>query len=148
MYLGRYSYNLDDKGRLAIPAKLRSGGGEETTAAEGKWVLAQGLDHCLFLYPEDEWGEVSARIQSLAANRSAARRFARILFAGAVEVVLDRQGRVNIPAHLREWACLEREAIVIGVGRRIEIWDRKSWQDYTATADYEEAAEKLADLEF
>jgi MraZ protein len=142
MYLGRYSYNLDDKGRLAIPAKLRSGG------EDGEWVLAQGLDHCLFLYPMSEWGEVSARIQSLAANRAAARRFARILFAGAVEVTLDRQGRVNIPAHLREWASLEREAVVVGVGRRIEIWDKKSWQDYTATADYEEAAEKLADLEF
>jgi MraZ protein len=105
MYLGRYSYNLDDKGRLAIPAKLRSGGEEED------WVLAQGLDHCLFLYPKGEWGEVSARIQALAANRSAARRFARILFAGAVEVSLDRQGRVNIPAHLRQWAALEREAV-------------------------------------
>jgi MraZ protein len=142
MFLGRYAYSLDEKGRLAIPAKLRTG------CEDGEWVLAQGLDHCLFLYPKDEWGEVAERIQSLAANRSAARRFARILFAGAVEVNLDKQGRINIPTHLLRWASLEREAVVIGVGRRIEIWDKKSWQGYTATADYEEAAEKLADLEF
>ncbi len=142
MFLGRYSYNLDEKGRLAIPAKLRSSG------EEGDWVLAQGLDHCLFLFTESEWREVSARIQSLATNRAVTRRFARILFAGAVEVGLDKQGRINIPAHLRQWASLEREAVIIGVGRRIEIWDKNSWEDYTATADYEEAAEKLADLEF
>jgi len=148
MFLGRYCYNLDEKGRLAIPAKLRSGPDEGEAEADGRWVLAQGLDHCLFLYSHKEWGEISARIQSLAANRAATRRFARILFAGAVEVALDQQGRINIPAHLREWASLEREAVVIGVGRRIEIWDKKSWQDYSAAADYEEAAEKLTDLEF
>lgn len=142
MFLGRYSCNLDEKGRLAIPAKLRYCG------EEGDWVLAQGLDGCLFLYTESEWREISARIQSLATNRAATRRFARILFAGAVEVSLDKQGRINIPAHLRQWASLEREAVVIGVGRRIEIWDKNSWQEYTATADYEEAAEKLVDLEF
>ncbi|MBD3399132.1 MAG: division/cell wall cluster transcriptional repressor MraZ [Candidatus Coatesbacteria bacterium] len=143
VFLGRYEYNLDEKGRLAIPARLRNG--DDGTV---DWVLAQGLDGCLFLYPVETWREVAGRVQSLAANQRAARRFARLLFAGAVEVTLDKQGRVGIPQHLRAWAELKREVIVVGVGRRIEIWDKAAWEDYAADADYEDAAETLGELEF
>ncbi len=146
MFLGRYDCNLDDKGRLAIPAKLRSGGSAE--GSNGEWVLAQGLDHCLFLYPIESWQSLAEQVQGLAANKSAARKFARTLFAGATEVSLDKQGRVVIPKHLRGWAALERESVVVGVGRRIEVWAKEKWDAYTAEDDYEEMAEKLADLEF
>jgi len=146
MFLGRYDYNLDDKGRLAIPARLRSSGAAE--GSNGEWVLAQGLDHCLFLYPLESWHKVAEQVQALAANKSAARKFARTLFAGATEVGLDKQGRLVIPKQLRGWADLEHEAVVVGVGRRIEIWSKEKWNAYTAEDDYEDMAEKLADLEF
>jgi len=146
MFLGRYDYNLDDKGRLAIPARLRSSSAAK--GSNGEWVLAQGLDHCLFLYPVESWQSLAEQVQSLAANKSAARKFARTLFAGATEISLDKQGRLVIPKQLRGWAELDREAVVVGVGRRIEIWAKEKWNAYTAEDDYEEMAEKLADLEF
>lgn len=142
MFLGRYEYSLDAKGRLAIPAKLRNGEESED------WVLAQGLDGCLFLYPAPVWREVAERIQSLATNQRAARRFARLLFSGAVEVSPDKQGRIGIPVHLRRWAALEREAVVVGVGRRIEIWSSENWESYSDDGGYEDAAETLGEIDF
>ncbi|MGB9885531.1 MAG: division/cell wall cluster transcriptional repressor MraZ [Moorellales bacterium] len=141
MFLGEFQHNLDEKGRLIIPARLREGLGS-------RFVMTKGLDRCLFLYPLGEWNSLEEKLKALPFVNPEARAFVRLFFAGAAEGEFDRQGRVLIPPSLREYAALEREATVIGVSTRVEIWNTRLWQEYTrkAQADYESLAEKLGAL--
>jgi MraZ protein len=110
--------------------------------------MTKGLDRCLFLYPLGEWKGLEEKLKALPFVNPEARAFVRLFFAGAAEGEFDRQGRVLIPPSLREYAALEREATVIGVSTRVEIWNTRLWQEYTrkAQADYEALAEKLEAL--
>ena len=123
MLLGEYEHSIDTKGRIAMPAKLREGLG-------GKFIITKGLDGCLFVYAMDEWQRVEQKLASLPMSRKTARDFTRFLFGGACEGECDKQGRVLLPASLRRYAGLEREAVVVGVGSRAEIWDAAKWQQY------------------
>mgnify|MGYP004592200175 FL=1 len=141
MLLGEYEHSIDTKGRIAMPAKLREGLG-------GKFIITKGLDGCLFVYAMDEWQRVEQKLASLPMSRKTARDFTRFLFGGACEGECDKQGRVLLPASLRRYAGLEREAVVVGVGSRAEIWDAAKWQQYNeeSAEDVNELAEQLADL--
>ena len=141
MLLGEYEHSIDTKGRIAMPAKLREGLG-------GKFIITKGLDGCLFVYALDEWQRVEQKLASLPMSRKTARDFTRFLFGGACEGECDKQGRVLLPASLRRYAGLEREAVIVGVGSRAEIWDAAKWQQYNeeSAEDVNELAEQLADL--
>lgn len=141
MLLGEYEHSIDTKGRIAMPAKLREGLG-------GKFIITKGLDGCLFVYAMDEWQRVEQKLASLPMSRKTARDFTRFLFGGACEGECDKQGRVLLPACLRRYAGLERDAVIVGVGSRAEIWDAAKWQQYNeeSAEDVNELAEQLADL--
>lgn len=141
MLLGEYEHSIDTKGRIAMPAKLREGLGV-------KFIITKGLDGCLFVYSMDEWQRVEHKLASLPMSRKTARDFTRFLFGGACEAECDKQGRVLLPANLRRYAALERDAVIVGVGSRAEIWDAAKWQQYNeeSAEDVNELAEQLADL--
>jgi MraZ protein len=122
VFLGQYQHSLDEKGRVILPAKFRG-------QLEGGAYMARGLDGCVCVYPTDEWERVSKNMRDLATRGTQERQAARSFFAGAAEVAPDRQGRVPVPVHLRDFAglSLEREVVVAGVLSRIEIWDAQKW---------------------
>ena len=140
MFMGEYQHNIDAKARLFIPARFREGLGES-------FVLTKGLDGCLFAYTREEWDTLEQKLKSLPFTKGDARAFVRFFFSGAAICEVDKQGRVLIPGNLREYACLEKDVVVIGVSSRVEIWSKDKWDEYNtrATLSYEEISEKLAD---
>jgi transcriptional regulator MraZ len=126
-FTGTHTPKLDDKGRLFLPAKFRD------RLAEGL-VVTQGQENCLVVWPTDVFMEEARRAQATPMTVRGARDYARILFAGADEGSLDKQGRIGIQASLREYAGLDRDVVVIGVMDRIEIWDPSRWQEYSTGA--------------
>lgn len=123
MFIGEYTYSIDEKKRLAIPVKFRQALGK-------KAVLTRGLDNCLVIYPLREWQKLTQKLESLPAGQVDARGFIRIMLSGAVDISLDKLGRVLIPDHLKKYAFLEKNVVIIGLSNRIEIWDEKRWQKY------------------
>ena len=122
MFLGQYQHSLDEKGRVILPAKFRG-------QLEGGAYMARGLDGCVCVYPTDEWERVSNNMRELSTRGPQERQAARSFFAGAAEVTPDRQGRVPVPVHLRDFGglSLDRDVVVAGVLSRIEIWDAERW---------------------
>ncbi len=120
MLLGQLERTLDDKGRLALPLEMRTGLGNGA-------VLTRSFDNCLCIYPAAKWEALAHAVNDLPQVRAEARLLARALFGGAVSCEFDRQGRIGIPAFLREHAGLNGEAIVVGVNGHVEIWGREAW---------------------
>ncbi|GAV12239.1 cell division protein MraZ [Paenibacillus sp. E194] len=143
MFMGEYQHSIDDKGRLIIPAKLRDSLG--TT-----FILTRGLDQCLFVYPMNEWEALEQKLKALPLMKADARAFTRFFFSGASECEWDKQGRVTIPSHLRGYAHLEKECMVIGVQNRVEIWSKDAWEQYVEQSEsaFNEIAETLVDFNF
>ncbi|CAN5218104.1 division/cell wall cluster transcriptional repressor MraZ [soil metagenome] len=141
MFLGRHNHNLDAKGRLALPARFRD------TLVEGV-VVTRGFDPCLLVYPLDAWIPLAERVAVLSISDPDVRKLRRMLFADAVDVQLDGQGRVLIPSELRAYASIEREAVVVGVHTFIEIWTPETWEAQAESIERDGAtiAERLADL--
>lgn len=141
MFMGEYQHSIDEKGRIIIPAKFREDLGE-------KFIVTRGLDNCLFVYPLVQWKILEEKIKELPTSHADTRAFVRMFFSGAVEAELDKQGRVVIPQHLREHARIERDAYVIGVSTKVEIWSKESWENYSnqAQQSYEAIAEKIIDI--
>lgn len=141
MFLGEFEHTLDDKGRLAIPARFR------TELGPGL-VLTRGLDRCLFAWPLAEWRGVAEKLGRLSLMHADARRLQRLLFAGAVDLQPDRLGRVLVPGFLRSYAGLQDAVVVAGVLNRIEIWDREQWAVERSAAEDQSAelAEHLSEL--
>ena len=128
MFIGEFHHTLDDKGRLAIPAKFRA------QLADGA-VVTRGLDKALFLYPKSEWEKLAAKISALPLGQSDTRAFARLMLAGAMDVELDKSGRIVMPEYLRGYAGLAKNVVVTGLYDRLEIWDEESWKTYTAQTE-------------
>ncbi|MFD1772956.1 division/cell wall cluster transcriptional repressor MraZ [Paenibacillus rhizophilus] len=143
MFMGEYQHSIDDKGRIIIPAKFR-----ELLGAS--FVATRGLDSCLFVYPMDEWGIMEQKLKSLPLMKSDARAFSRFFFSGATECQWDKQGRVTLPANLREYAKLDKECVILGVSNRVEIWNKELWEQYFGQSEesFNEIAEKLVDFNF
>ncbi|NMA92467.1 MAG: division/cell wall cluster transcriptional repressor MraZ [Firmicutes bacterium] len=142
MFMGEYQHALDEKGRVAIPARFREDLGE-------RFVITRGLDQCLFVYPRPEWIKIEEKLKALPFTKRDARAFTRLFFSGASEVEPDKQGRVLIPQRLRDYARVEREVRIIGVSNRVEIWSEAGWSEYIDEAGlaYEQLAETLIDFE-
>lgn len=134
MFMGEYQHNIDIKGRLIMPAKFRDSLG-------GSFVITRGLDKCLFAYSKNEWDKLEHKLQNLPLTKKDARSFTRFFFSGASECELDRQGRINIPSNLLQYADLEKETVIIGVSNRIEIWSKPEWE-----ATFKEAEESFTDI--
>lgn len=128
MFLGTHQPRLDDKGRLILPAKFRS------DMAEGV-VLTKGQDRSLVLWPMKEFAQAAQRIREASQTDAAVRAYSRVLFSSAFDQIPDKQGRITIPASLREYAGLDRQCVVVGNHRTVELWDETAWTDYLATQD-------------
>lgn len=145
MFLGIYEHSMDDKGRLSIPSRFREILLEKQVPE--RLIVTQGLDQCLFGYSLDEWKKFEEKIVSRPLAKSDDRYFVRRLFAGAVDCSLDKQGRIMLPANLRTFADLKREAVVVGVSNRMEIWSPERWRHYVENGKpLEEIAEQLQDF--
>jgi MraZ protein len=141
MFIGEYKHSIDDKGRMAVPAKFRP----ELSHAG---VVTRGLDHCLYVFTQSEWEVMAQKIKALPMTNANARAFQRLMLAGATEVEFDAQGRVLIPEYLRTYAGLKKQAIVAGVYSRLEIWDEDAWNAYKTKTEAasDEIAERLGEL--
>ena len=141
MFIGEYSHTIDNKGRLAIPVKMRA------KLFDGA-VVTKGLDACLFIYPKNEWDAMARKLASLPISDKKARAFSRMMLAGAMEVEFDKQGRVLLPGYLRKYANLKSNAIIAGLYNRIEVWNEKAWNKYKdeSNADSDEVSEHLSEL--
>jgi MraZ protein len=135
MFLGTHSPKLDEKGRLILPAKFREG------LATGV-VITKGQERCLFAFPVAEFDRLANQLREIPVTHKAARAYSRVFFASAHDEVPDKQGRVTIPIHLREYAGLNKDCVVIGASTRVEIWDRTAWEAYLAANE-----ESFADVE-
>ena len=137
---GEYRHTLDPKGRVSIPAKFRNELGNV-------FVVSKGIgEKCLFIFTLEEWQKIENKIRSLPLSDKNARQFTRYFVGGASECELDKQGRILLPAVLREFAGLEKEVVSVGVLKRIEIWDKNRWQDTNTYDDMDEVAEHMAEL--
>ncbi len=141
MLIGEYEHSLDAKGRLIMPAKIREDIGE-------KFIITKGLDGCLFGFSQKEWTNFEEKLKTLPLTNKNARDFVRFFLSGAIECEIDKQGRVLIASNLREYGALEKEAVIIGVGTRIEIWNKDKWKTYNSEENIsaDEIAENMTML--
>ncbi len=128
MFIGEFHHTLDEKGRLSIPVKFRA------DLAQGA-VVTRGLDRSLFLYPKSDWEKLAAKISALPLGQADTRAFARLMLAGAMDVDVDKSGRVSVPEYLRQYAGLTKRAVVTGLYDRLEIWDEEAWKEYSAKTE-------------
>ncbi len=141
MFIGEYKHTIDDKGRLAIPVKFRG------DLARGA-VVTRGLDASLFLFPKEEWDKLAEKLAGLPLGQSNSRAFARLMLAGAMDVEMDKQGRLVLPEYLRTYAGIAKSAVVVGVYNRLELWDVETWEAYKkrTESDVSDIAEQLGGL--
>ena len=139
MLTGQYTHSIDAKGRVNFPAKLREELGE-------RFIITRGLDNCLFVYSVDEWDQLAAKLHELPISKSAPLN--RFFFAGAAEAQPDKQGRVLLPAHLREYAGLDRDVTIAGVSNRAEIWDSERWEKQNEQLTAQSIATAMDELGF
>ncbi len=145
MFYGEYQHGIDRKGRLIFPARFR-----EICKDAGieRFFLTRGLDKCIFMFSDDEWRLQEQRFKNLSFTKQESRSFNRLFFSGAVDVVPDKQGRFIIPDYLKDYAQIKKDAVVIGLSNRIEIWDKNNWQNFYANSNgtFEQIAENMLNL--
>ncbi len=141
MFMGEYHHTIDEKGRLTLPAKIREQLGEE-------FIVTRGLDNCLFVYRQDEWNQVILKYKELP-NTKDARNFMRFFLSGATLTSFDKQGRINIPSPLSQYAGLQKDCVIIGVNDRLEIWNQTAWNQFIDTNEenFSDIADKLFSAE-
>ncbi len=138
-FMGEFQHSIDGKGRLIVPAKFRDGLGN-------CFVVTKGLDKCLSVYPMDQWKKLEEKLAALPTTDPNARGIVRFIFSGATECEIDKQGRILLPSNLREYAKLDKDAVLVGISNRVEIWSKDIWAEYqvmTEASSYEAMAEKL-----
>ena len=141
MFMGEYSHTIDTKGRLIIPSKFREELGET-------FVVTKGLDGCLFVFSDEEWKAFEIKLKSLPLTNKNARQFARFFVAGATPCELDKQGRILLPATLREFAGLEKDVVLTGMLNRIEIWSKEKWNENNSLDDVGNGRDRRTDDRF
>lgn len=139
MFMSEYNHTIDTKGRLIIPSKFRDQLGDE-------FVVTKGMDGCLFVYANEDWNAFEQKLTSLPLINKEARQFARFFLAGAAQVEVDKQGRILLPASLRDFAKLEKDVVLVGVGSRIEIWSRENWESMETDGNMDDIAAAMESL--
>ncbi|WMJ88476.1 division/cell wall cluster transcriptional repressor MraZ [Anaerocolumna sp. MB42-C2] len=138
MFMGEYNHTIDTKGRIIIPSKFREALGDE-------FVVTQGLDGCLFVYPNEEWMNFVTQLKNLPGSKEA-RQLQRYFMAGAATCEVDKQGRILIPNKLREQAGLEKDIVFVGVLSKIEIWSKDKWESNNDYDDMDQIAEHMSEF--
>ncbi|MBX4200857.1 division/cell wall cluster transcriptional repressor MraZ [Candidatus Parcubacteria bacterium] len=141
MLIGQYKHTIDNKKRLALPAKFRGELG-------AKVIVTKGVENCLVVYTEKEWEVMSQKLGNLSISQTEARSFTRHLLASATEVELDKLGRILVPDYLKEYSGLEKNVVICGLSNRLEIWNETKWENYSKNAEkgVEEIVSKLGPL--
>lgn len=141
MLIGEYIHSIDDKKRVALPARFRTELGK-------KVVLTRGLDNCLFVYSEPEWHTFATKLADMSVGGADSRAFNRFILGGAIETDVDASGRILIPDFLRTFAGLDERVVIAGVMSRVEIWNEDSWRSYTSQVELQadRLAEKLGEI--
>lgn len=141
MLMGEFKHNVDAKGRLIMPAKFREELGET-------FIITRGLDGCLFGYPLSQWELLQEKLKQLPLAKKDVRAFTRFFYSAAMEAELDKQGRINIPQTLLDYAKIEKECRIVGVSDRIEIWSNEKWEAFAdeAAENFEDIAETMIDF--
>lgn len=139
MFMGEYNHTIDAKGRLIIPSKFREALGDE-------FVVTKGMDGCLFVFDEPEWQAFEEKLRSLPMIDKEARQFTRFFLAGAASLEVDKQGRILLPGVLREFAGITKDAVLVGVGSRVEIWSKDRWEGTVTYQDMEEISRHMIEL--
>ncbi len=144
MFYGEYEHNIDKKGRLIVPARFREIFKERYSE---KFYVTRGLDKCLFLFAEEDWKQQEKKFKELSFTREEARKFNRLYFSGAAEVICDAQGRILIPQYLLDYAGVKEDVMIVGVSDRVEIWAKDKWREFfnSSIDSFESLAEKLID---
>lgn len=142
MFYGEYHHSLDAKDRVIIPAKFREIFKEHYAE---KFYITRGLDRCLFVFTEDEWKSQENKFRQQSFTRQEARKFNRLYFSGACDVLCDKQGRILLPTYLKEYADIKQDVVIIGVSDRIEIWSKEKWLQFFGEnlSSFEALAEKI-----
>ncbi len=128
MFIGEYNHSLDNKGRIAIPAKFR-------LALKKGAVVTKGLDNCLFLYSKEQFKEIAKKFAALPISQAKARAFSRHMLAGAMDVEFDNQGRITLPEYLRKFSSLRKKVVIAGLYDHLEIWDEGAWDKYKGESE-------------
>ncbi|MFA4930696.1 MAG: division/cell wall cluster transcriptional repressor MraZ [Patescibacteria group bacterium] len=123
MFVGEYLHSVDSKGRVALPARFR----EELQAGS---IITRGNDGCLTIFKSDEWDELVEKLSNLPQSKAEVRSYTRLVLSGAAEIKLDRQGRINLPNYLVNFAGIGKKVVFVGVNNRLELWDEKKWIEY------------------
>lgn len=141
MFIGEYSHTIDEKGRMAVPSKMRRLLGSGA-------VVTRGIDSCLWVFPKAEWQALAEKLAKLPLTDANSRAFSRLMLAGAVEVGFDSQGRILLPGYLRGYAGLKKNACVAGLYSRLEIWNADRWNEYKTKSEKEteKISQAMADL--
>ncbi len=139
MFMGEYNHTIDAKGRLIIPSKFREALGDE-------FVVTKGTDGCLFVFDNSEWQNFAEKLRELPMMDKEVRQFTRFFLAGAASVEVDKQGRILLPSVLREFADITKDAVLVGVGSRIEIWSKNRWEGTVTYQDMDDIARHMAEL--
>lgn len=139
MFMCEYNHTVDAKGRLIVPAKFRETLGDV-------FVVCKGLDHCLYVYSNEDWDAFAKQLSTLPLTNKEARQFVRFFLSGASQVEVDKQGRILVPPSLRTFAELDKDVVLAGVGHRIEIWSKDRWEGESASGDMDEIAETMDKL--
>ena len=144
MFYGEYEHSIDKKGRLIVPARFREIFKERYAE---KLFVTRGLDKCLFLFIEEDWKQQEKKFKDMPFTREEARKFNRLYFSGASEVICDAQGRVLIPEYLLEHAGIKEDVMIVGVSDRVEIWSKERWKEFFSSSvdSFESLAEKLSE---
>lgn len=142
MFYGEYSHSLDIKGRLIIPAKFREIFKENYVE---KFYMTRGLDQCLFVFTEETWKAQEKKFREMPFTSADARKFNRLYFSGAAEVICDKQGRILVPEYLKSYAAIQDQVMIVGVSDRIEIWAKDKWDSFFEENknSFEDLAEKI-----
>ena len=142
MFYGEFEHAIDRKGRLIVPAKFRQALKDHSVKS---LFLTRGLDGCLFLFPELEWRLAESRFKQIPFTKGEGRKFNRLFFSGAAEVMVDRLGRLLIPRGLKEFAQIKQDVVIVGVSSRMEVWAKEKWQAFyeSSRQSFEEVAERV-----
>ncbi|OPY00942.1 MAG: cell division protein MraZ [Syntrophorhabdus sp. PtaB.Bin047] len=144
MFAGRYEYSIDDKSRVSIPAKFREALGQSYDLR----LILTNLDGCIVAYPYQEWLAIQDKVSSTGPIRKEARAFLRYFYSGASECPIDKLGRILIPQALKTDAHIQKNVVIIGVGKKIEVWAKEKWEELVrlATADPDQIADIVSEL--
>ncbi|OGP65577.1 MAG: cell division/cell wall cluster transcriptional repressor MraZ [Deltaproteobacteria bacterium RBG_13_53_10] len=144
MFRGRYEHTLDSKGRISIPSKFR----EILTEEYDNQLVITNFDHCLVAFPQQEWSNLEQKMGSLSLIKREARTFLRFFYSSGIDCAIDKQGRLLIPQALRDYASIRKEVVLVGEGKKIEIWSKERWEEEfrRSQENFEQISDTLAAL--